>query len=187
MPPPRHHASRPALVRVEGIATTLMSRPQRDRAVAALAVLTATGCHPAIIDDTAFAEAQRILAARGEDHAKRAASGSDYLLTGLTRCPSCGKAMIGIRAHGRSRVYRYYTCFTRVRYDTGRCHASRLDAAEHAVITALADFYRHGTTSSPTPSPLPKPRMQPTRMPAAGNWRRLSTSWPEPARRSTGT
>ena len=52
--------------------------------------------------------------------------------------------MIGTRAHGRSRVYRYYTCFTRVRYDTGRCHANRLDAdaAEHAVITALTTFYR---------------------------------------------
>jgi site-specific DNA recombinase len=107
--------------------------------------ITATSSHPAIIDDAAFAEAQRILAARGEDHAKRAANGSDYLLTGLMRCPSCGKAMIGTRAHGRSRVYRYYTCFTRVRYDTARCPSTRLDAdaVEHAIITALADFYRH--------------------------------------------
>ncbi len=52
--------------------------------------------------------------------------------------------MIGTRAHGRSRVYRYYTCFTRVRYDTARCSAARLDAdaVEHAVTTALAGFYR---------------------------------------------
>jgi site-specific DNA recombinase len=52
--------------------------------------------------------------------------------------------MIGTRAHGRSRVYRYYTCFTRARYDTARCPASRLDAdaVEEAVITALASFYR---------------------------------------------
>jgi site-specific DNA recombinase len=106
--------------------------------------ITTTSCHPAIIDDTAFGEAQRILAARGEDHAKRAANGSDYLLTGLMRCPDCGKAMIGTRAHGRSRVYRYYTCFTRARYDTDRCNASRLDAdaVEHAVISTLAGFYR---------------------------------------------
>ena len=105
---------------------------------------TTTSCRPAIIDDTAFGEAQRILAARGEDHAKRAANGSDYLLTALMRCPDCGKAMIGTRAHGRSRVYRYYTCFTRARYDTGRCNASRLDAdaLEHAVISTLAGFYR---------------------------------------------
>ena len=97
-----------------------------------------------IIEQALFAEAQRVLAARGEDHSKRAANGSDYLLTGLMRCPSCGKAMIGTRAHGRSRVYRYYTCFTRARYDSARCPAARLDsdAVEHAVIGALASFYR---------------------------------------------
>jgi site-specific DNA recombinase len=106
--------------------------------------ITAADCHPVIIDEKTFAEAQQILAARGEDYSKRAANASDYLLTGLMRCPSCGKAMIGTRAHGRSRVYRYYTCFTRARYDSGRCHASRLDAdaVEHAVVTALASFYR---------------------------------------------
>jgi site-specific DNA recombinase len=90
--------------------------------------ITATGCHPAIIEQAIFAGAQQILAARGEDHAKRAANRSDDLLTGLMRCPACGKAMIGTRAHGRSRVYRCYTCFTRIRYDTSRCAASRLDA-----------------------------------------------------------
>jgi len=53
--------------------------------------------------------------------------------------------MIGTRAHGRSRVYRYYTCFTRIRYDTSRCAASRVDAdaIEEAVTAALASFYRH--------------------------------------------
>jgi site-specific DNA recombinase len=107
--------------------------------------ITAARCHPAIIEQAMFAGAQRILAARGEDHAKRAANGSDYLPTGLMRCPSCGKAMIGTRAHGRSRVYRYYTCFARVRYDSARCDASRLDAdaVEEAVIAALASFYQH--------------------------------------------
>lgn len=105
--------------------------------------ITATGSHPAIIDDVAFAEAQRILAGRGDDYPKRAANGSDYLLTRLMRCPSCGKAMIGTRAHGRSRVYRYYTCFTRARYDTAHCSATRLDAdaVEHAVLAVLAGFY----------------------------------------------
>jgi site-specific DNA recombinase len=106
--------------------------------------ITATGSHQPLIEQALFAEAQRVLAARGEDHSKRAANGSDYLLTGLMRCPSCGKAMIGTRAHGRSRVYRYYTCFTRARYESGRCPAARLDsdAVEHAVIGALASFYR---------------------------------------------
>jgi site-specific DNA recombinase len=106
--------------------------------------ITAPSCHPPIVGEATFTQAQRILAARGENYSGRAANGSDYLLTGLMRCPACGKAMIGTRAHGRSRVYRYYTCFTRVRYDTARCSATRLDAdaVEHAVIAALACFYR---------------------------------------------
>jgi site-specific DNA recombinase len=101
--------------------------------------ITTTRCHPPIIENGTFADAQRILAARGEDYSKRAANGSDYLLTGLMRCPSCGKAMIGTRAHGRSRVYRYYTCFTRLRYEAARCDAARLDAdaVEDAVIAGL--------------------------------------------------
>jgi len=41
--------------------------------------ITATGCHPPIIEQTTFDEAQRILTARGADYAKHAASGSDYL------------------------------------------------------------------------------------------------------------
>jgi Recombinase/Recombinase zinc beta ribbon domain len=106
--------------------------------------VTATQSHPPIVSEATFTQAQLILAARGEDRSKRAANGSDYLLTGLMRCPDCGKAMIGTRAHGRSRVYRYYTCFTRARYDSARCNASRLDAhaVEEAVVDALAGFDR---------------------------------------------
>ncbi len=106
--------------------------------------ITTTAAHPAIIDPGVFEDAQRILAARGQDYSKRAVSGSDYLLTGLMRCPSCDRAMIGTRAHGRTRIYRYYTCFTRARYDTTRCTAPRIDAdaAEHAILTSLAAFYR---------------------------------------------
>jgi hypothetical protein len=39
MPPLRHHANRPAQVRVERIATTPMSHQQREQAATALAVL----------------------------------------------------------------------------------------------------------------------------------------------------
>jgi site-specific DNA recombinase len=107
--------------------------------------ITATGCHPPVIEQTNFDRAQRILAARGADHAKRAASGSDYLLTGLIRCPSCGSAMLGTRAHGKTRIYRYYSCYRRTRYDTTACGGRRVDAdaIEQAVTGALAGFYRH--------------------------------------------
>jgi len=104
-----------------------------------------TGCHPPVIEQITFEQAQRLMSARGEDHAKRAASGSDYLLTGLIRCPSCGSAMLGTRAHGKTRIYRYYSCYRRTRYDTTACGGQRIDAdaIEHAVTLALAGFYRH--------------------------------------------
>lgn len=49
--------------------------------------ITTSRSHSPVIEQATFDEAQRLLSARGEDHAKRAASGSDYLLTGLMRAP----------------------------------------------------------------------------------------------------
>ncbi len=107
--------------------------------------ITATACHQPVIERAVFEQAQQILTARGNDHAKRAASSSDYLLTGLIRCPACGSAMLGTRAHGKTRIYRYYSCYRRTRYDSTACGSRRVDAdaIEDAVIGALAGFYRH--------------------------------------------
>src|SRR5690606_5181023 len=106
--------------------------------------LTRDSTHKPIITTKTWKKAQAILDARGENHAHRAASGRDYLLTGRLRCPKCGKAMIGTRAHGRSKTYRYYTRFTRARYNSDACDAKRLDAdsVDAAVIDALGGFYR---------------------------------------------
>ena len=105
---------------------------------------TVTDTHAPIIDLTVWEQAQAILDARGESHAHRAASGSDYVLTGRLRCPKCGKAMIGTRATGRNRTYRYYTCWNLARYDASKCDFRRLnaDAVDAAVLDALAGFYR---------------------------------------------
>jgi hypothetical protein len=106
--------------------------------------ITADNCHTPLVDAGTFAEAQRILAERGEDHTHRAANGSDYQLTGLMRCPKCSKAMIGTRAHGKSKIYRYYTCYNRSHYDSTKCNGHRLnaDAVETAIQESLASFYR---------------------------------------------
>lgn len=105
---------------------------------------TVTDTHTPIIDLTRWEQAQAILDARGESRAHRAASGSDYVLTGRLRCPKCGKAMIGTRATGRNRTYRYYTCWNLARYDAGKCDFRRLnaDAVDAAVLDALTGFYR---------------------------------------------
>jgi site-specific DNA recombinase len=105
---------------------------------------TVTDTHEPIISPDTWAHAETILAARVESHAHRAASGSDYVLTGLLRCPQCGKAMIGTRATGRNRTYRCYTCFTLARYDASKCDFTRRtdDTVDTAVLDALANFYR---------------------------------------------
>jgi site-specific DNA recombinase len=53
--------------------------------------------------------------------------------------------MLGTQAHGKTRVYRYYSCHRRTRYDSAACGGQRIDAdaIEQAVTGALAGFYRH--------------------------------------------
>ena len=106
--------------------------------------ITTTDTHDPIIDTTIWAQAQSILDTRGESHAHRAASGSDYVLTGRLRCPQCGKPMVGTRATGRNKTYRYYTCWNLARYDASKCDFKRLnaDAVDLAILDALATFYR---------------------------------------------
>jgi site-specific DNA recombinase len=75
---------------------------------------------------------------------KRAANPSDYTLTGRIRCPDCGRGFIGTAADGRYQRYRYYTCWSRVRYGTDAgCGMYRFNAneVEAAVGRALIDLY----------------------------------------------
>jgi len=99
--------------------------------------------HEPIINPDLFDDAQLIMTSRGEPGSKRAASNSDYDLTGLITCPACGLKYIGTSAQGRSRTYRYYACFSRVRYGSHGCGAPRLRAEEidQAVFDALLDLY----------------------------------------------
>ncbi len=102
---------------------------------------TVTGSHEPIIDTEQWERAQTILQSRAENPAHRAASGSDYMLTGRIRCH---RAMVGTRATGRSRTYRYYTCWNTTRYNSSKCDFPRLDAdaVDNAILDSLASFYR---------------------------------------------
>ncbi len=99
--------------------------------------------HEPLIDRATWQRARDIAAARADAHTQRAASDSDYHLTGLITCPDCGHKYVGTAATGRTRRYRYYTCFSRARYGPAGCHAPRLpaDEADTAVLQALYDFY----------------------------------------------
>ncbi len=107
----------------------------------------AENSHEPLIDPETWNTACAIATARTETAGQRAMSDSDYQLTGLITCPTCGHKYIGTAATGRNRVYRYYTCFSRARYGTHGCQATRLpaEALDTAILTALADFYTHHT------------------------------------------
>jgi site-specific DNA recombinase len=90
-----------------------------------------------------FDAAQALLHERGEDVSKRASNSSDYLLTGLVVCDSCGRHLTGTAATGRNGTYRHYTCGSRQRLGNLACRAPRLpaDALDKAVVEALVYSY----------------------------------------------
>ena len=99
--------------------------------------------HPPLVEQSLFDVAQAILAERGEEVSKRASNSSDYLLTGLVVCGTCGSHFTGTRATGRNATYRYSTCGGRQRYGTKSCAADRLPAKalDDAVVHSLLSVY----------------------------------------------
>ncbi len=101
------------------------------------------GEHRPLVPESLFDGAQALLVERGEDVAKRAANGSDYLLTGLVVCGHCRRHFTGTAARGRNATYRYYTCAGRQRYGTDTCGADRLPAGalDDAIVAALVTTF----------------------------------------------
>ena len=64
---------------------------------------------PAIVDKTAFDQAQATLAARAPAVSHPREVDSPYVLSGIMRCGVCGATMVG---HGGRRRHRYYMCGT---------------------------------------------------------------------------
>jgi site-specific DNA recombinase len=109
--------------------------------------IVTTDAHPALIDEEIFAAAQRLRDARGDKQTQRAGSDSDYHCTGLITCPRCGHKYVGTSARGKTRRYRYYTCFSRTRYGAAGCPAGRIDAddLDTAVLQAVAHTFTSRT------------------------------------------
>jgi site-specific DNA recombinase len=104
--------------------------------------IIALKAHDAVIDEAVFDLAQEI-PAQGGEAPKKAGSPSDYHLTGKITCPACKRRYVGTNAVGRSRTYRYYTCWTRSRYGVDHCAAPRIDAdaLDGMVLDAIRHFY----------------------------------------------
>jgi len=69
------------------------------------------GQQPAIIDETSFIKAQRIMARYQTDRERIANRDCTGLLTGILKCKSCGTAMVHTYSMKKDRFkYRYYVC-----------------------------------------------------------------------------
>ena len=98
--------------------------------------------HQHLVAREVFDDAQTLIDSRSKNRSLRRSNSSGYLLSGKLRCSHCGAAMVGSAANGRSRRYRYYTCFNRHRYGkTNGCTAERIpaDALEQQLLQLIAD------------------------------------------------
>jgi site-specific DNA recombinase len=104
------------------------------------------GVHEPLVDELAFQRAQAILRERGEHISRRRGNASHFLLSGVVRCGSCGKAYVGMSARGNGGRYEYYACSGRQKHGPKACRNERLPRhkLEHAVLQQLASLYRDG-------------------------------------------
>jgi site-specific DNA recombinase len=102
------------------------------------------GVHEPLIDELTFQRAQPILRERGENVSRRRGNASDFLLSGVVRCGSCGKAYVGMSARGNGGRYEYYACSGRQKHGPKACRNDRLprQKLEHAVLQQLAGLFR---------------------------------------------
>ena len=81
---------------------------------------------PAIVDRETFDHAQALLKERAPAYLHPRRVASNYLLSGLARCGTCGKALIGQEAKGGR--FAYYVCGTLLKKGAGTCDAPYLNS-----------------------------------------------------------
>ena len=84
------------------------------------------GAHPAIISKTEFQRVRNLLGSRAPKKVNPRRASSPYLLSGLARCESCGKALIASEA--KSGRYTYYVCHSLLKRGKGSCETPRLNS-----------------------------------------------------------
>ena len=82
--------------------------------------------HPAIVSKRQFRRVNKLLGSRAPKKVHPRRSASPYLLSGLLRCETCGKAMTA--AEAKSGKYTYYVCHSLLKRGKGTCETPRLNA-----------------------------------------------------------
>ena len=81
---------------------------------------------PAIISKRRFQQVKRLLRSRAPKNAHPRRVSSPYLLSGLVKCETCGKALTASEA--KSGRYTYYVCHSLLKKGRGTCETPRLNA-----------------------------------------------------------
>ena len=82
--------------------------------------------HPAIVSKRDFQKARRLLGSRAPKKVNPRRASSPYLLSGIAKCETCGKAMTA--AEAKSGKYTYYICHSLLKRGKGTCETPRLNA-----------------------------------------------------------
>ena len=82
--------------------------------------------HPAIVSKREFQRVRRLLKSRAPKKVNPRRISSPYLLSGLLKCETCGKAMTA--AEAKSGKYTYYICHSLLKRGKGTCKTPRLNA-----------------------------------------------------------
>ena len=82
--------------------------------------------HPAIVSKRDFQKARRLLGSRAPKKVNPRRASSPYLLSGIAKCETCGKAMTA--AEAKSGKYTYYVCHSLLKRGSGTCETPRLNA-----------------------------------------------------------
>ena len=82
--------------------------------------------HPAIVSKREFQRVARKMQSRAPNKANPRRVSSRYLLSGLAKCETCGKAMTA--AEAKSGKYTYYICHSLLKRGKGTCKTPRLNA-----------------------------------------------------------
>ena len=84
------------------------------------------GAHPAIVSRGEYQRAKKLLDSRAPRNVNPRRASSPYLLSGLLKCETCGRAMTASEA--KSGKYTYYVCHSLLKQGKGTCDTPRLNA-----------------------------------------------------------
>ena len=89
-------------------------------------VIRVPDCHPPLVDRYVFERVQALLTSRRPSMKHPMRVSSQYLLSGLARCASCGSTAVG--TNGKSGKYLYYSCNNRILKGRTACDAPATNA-----------------------------------------------------------